>query len=136
VKKAYLILAILLFISLTNFNVRGQDCSLINKNKLFAKGEIALLPDSIILYENDSTFNERENYSTIEKVGETHYKIIYWMIEQGGIVDPAMYKEDLVIKEVRGILKIEFGSTKAKYFCQERIGNNAKVLTLTKINNR
>jgi len=41
-----------------------------------------------------------------------------------------------VIKEVRGILKIEFGSTKAKYFCQERIGNNAKVLTLTKINNR
>lgn len=135
-KKAYLILAILLFIGLTNFNVRGQDCSLINKNKLFAKGEIALLPDSIILYENDSTFNERENYSTIEKVGETHYKIIYWMIEQGGIVDPAMYKEDLVIKEVRGILKIEFGSTKAKYFCQERIGNNAKVLTLTKINNR
>lgn len=98
--------------------------------------KMSKLPDSIILYENDSTFDERENYSMIEKVGETKYKIIYWIMELGGIVDPSMYKEDLVIREVRGILKIKFGSMKANYSCQERIESNTKVLTLTKINNR
>jgi hypothetical protein len=136
VKRPYLIIAILFLISLTNIKLYGQDCALINKNTLFAKGEIAILPDSILIFENDSTFGVRENYSMIEKVGETHYKIIYWMMELGGIVEPTIYKEDLVIKEVRGILKIKFGSLKANYSCQERIGNNSKTLTLTKINNR
>jgi len=136
VKNICLIILILLFVTSITTKLFGQNCTIINKTILFAKGEISILPDSIIIFENESDLDQHENYSVIEKEKGNHFKITYWIMELGGIVDPTFYRKDLVIKQVGEVIKMKFGSLTASYECQKQLDNKKGIVILVKINNR
>jgi hypothetical protein len=130
------IIAIFLLAFCSTTTLFGQDCRIINKERIFVKGEIAQLPDSIIIFENETAFNQNDSYSILEKKDSNHFKITYWNMTLGGIVDPVLYKDDLILKQNGKGIKMKFGSLSASYECQELLIDEKRIIELIKTNNR
>ena len=61
--------------------------------------EIADLKDEIILFTNRNQMAPRDNYTMLEKVSSTDYRLVYFSeMIKGGPIDPIQYKNDLKIK--------------------------------------
>ena len=66
---------------------------------VYASREIADLNDEIILFTNRNQIAPKDNYTMLEKVNPTDYRLVYFSeMIKGGPIDPIKYKSDLKIK--------------------------------------
>lgn len=66
---------------------------------VYTSREIADLKDEIILFTNRNQIAPKDNYTMLEKVNSTDYRLIYFSeMIKGGPIDPILYKNDLKIK--------------------------------------
>lgn len=66
---------------------------------VYTSREIADLKDEIILFTNRNQIAPKDNYTLLEKVSSTDYRLIYFSeMIKGGPIDPIKYKSDLIMK--------------------------------------
>jgi hypothetical protein len=139
-KKTWLVIIIQLITVLSIKSTYGQDCRILNYDRFIAKGEIVNLPDSIFIFDTLSFIGQKVNYSVLDKIDKNQFKISFWNMELGGIVDPVMYKNDITIKPKGSFVLLKFDNNEGKYRCIEGIHGKRKIkgipIILIKINNR
>jgi hypothetical protein len=114
----------------------GQEFSVLKNEKIFAKGEIFSFPDSIYIFENQAQLGKFENYSILDKINNNRYKIFYWEMSHTGIVDPTLYKYDLILKVKDNSCKMKIGKRKKVYNWSTKDDNLGHLIFLTaKTNN-
>jgi hypothetical protein len=114
----------------------GQAPGIFNNDKIFAKGEILSLPDSIFFFENQAQIGRFENYTTLEKIKDNRFRLFYWEIDHKGIVDPSLSKYYLKIKVKDNSIKIWIGKKK-KVYCWSLLNDKMgqMILLTIKTNN-
>ena len=139
-KKSWLVIIIQLITVLYIKSTYGQDCSILKYDRFIAEGEIVNLPDSIFIFDTLLCIGPKENYSVLDKIDKNQFKITFWNMELGGIVDPVMYKYDITIKLKGSFVLLKFDGKKGKYRCIEGIHGKRKIkgipIILIKTNNR
>jgi hypothetical protein len=114
----------------------GQEHNILNNERIFAKGEIFSFPDSIYIFENQAQLGKFENYTRLDKINSNRYKIFYWEMSHGGIVDPTLYKYDLILKVKDNSCKLKIGKYKKVYDWSTKDDNLEHLILLTaKTNN-
>jgi len=93
----------------------SQHLKLFDNNILYAQGEIIGLPDTIFLYESAKQFKANENYTRLDKLTKKCFKLYYWPMERGGIVDPTLYKNELIVRNKNRMISMKVGRIKRKY---------------------
>ena len=130
-KKAELIFLILFILLLFTQKSIAQILTTFNFQKVYAIGELANLPDSIILVADTSEISYWENYTTVNKIKNYVFSLDFWLMEKGGIVDPVSYKCNLKIKLKGNTVCLKFCKKKAEYFVKN-IGTDKKEKLLLK----
>ena len=70
----------------------------LNFDKAYAIGQITDLPDTILIFTNYNQINKQQNYTILKELRSDNYQLLYWEMNDGGIVDPTSYKYNLKIK--------------------------------------
>ncbi len=66
---------------------------------VYTSREISDLKDEIILFTNRNQIAPKDNYTMLEKVNSTDYRLMYFSeMIKGGPIDPLKYKADLKMK--------------------------------------
>lgn len=108
----------------------GQIPVLLKNSNIYAKGNIISLPDSINLVDNISQIGKYENYTVLEKITTGKYKLYYWEVDQGGIVDPAISNSILMIKYRHNSINIRIGKHKKVYDLSLKNDNIGQIILL------
>lgn len=89
----------------------------INFDRTYALGQLADLSDIILIMTNPDQINPKQNYTKVEKIENDKYRLHYWVMEDGGLVDPARYRYDLKIKlKENDEVELTFGNKKEVYY--------------------
>jgi hypothetical protein len=85
-------------------------------DKTFAIGNLGLFRDTIQIMTDYEQIEAKQNYTSLHKLSENRYEVLFWLMENGGLVDPAIYKEKLVVKlKDNNTIKLKLGKKKAVY---------------------
>ena len=138
-KKIWQIIIISIITALITKYTCGQDCSILNYDSFFAKGEIVNLPDSIFIFDTLPDNGQSENYSAINRIHKNQFKISFWNMQLGGIVDPVIYKYNMTINPKGNFVLLKYNGIESKYRCIEGIHGKRKIkgipVILIKIHN-
>jgi hypothetical protein len=125
--KLYIFLVNFLASILFNQSSLAQSLSNFDFQKAYAIGELANLPDSIIIVAEVSEFGEKERYTTMNKIKNNIYGLNFWF-DRGGLVDPATYKCNLKLKLEDNFVYFKFCKKKVKYLVKEIEADKEKLL--------
>jgi hypothetical protein len=93
-----------------------ENFSKIDLDKTFAIGNLGLFRDTIQIMTDYEQIEAKQNYTSLHKLSENRYEVLFWLMENGGLVDPAIYKEKLVVKlKDNNTIKLKLGKKKAVY---------------------
>lgn len=82
----------------------------------YALGEVASLPDTIIILTTNNQPPSGQNYTEIKKIKSDVFRLSYWPMEKGGIIDPTLYKYDLKANlNGPNLIKFHFGKNQKTY---------------------
>lgn len=93
----------------------GQVEKLLNSNTIFATGEISQLPDTIFLLQHEDQLINYQNYTKLERTHGNHFRMWFWKMDIGGIVDPAINKHELSLSTRKTHVVLRIAHDKKKY---------------------
>ena len=137
-KKRHLLTLIILasLICLTKSSF-GQENGFFEQKEIYAIGDVTELSDSIIFIKNFSQIDSLKNYTTLYKISKNKYKIFYWLMENGGIVDPTIVKDNLkIIRRSDSFIILKIFGIKKEYKIINQSDKNGDKIQLKKNNNR